>query len=255
MGKKYITGMVSVITPLYNAEKYIKETIYSVLNQTYKDIEMILIDDCSTDDSAKKIKELCEQHSEIVYFKQIENLGAGIARNKALEMARGQYVAFLDSDDLWMPDKIEKQIQLMKKKGSPFSYTAIEMVDENGGTIKEKRNVQECCDYNYLLRNTLIATSTVVIDRDMLGDFRMSLRRGGQDYATWLGLLRTGIVANGLNENLVKYRIRSNSLSSNKLKSIKQIWEIQTQDEKINKFDVVFNIICFGINAIKKYYF
>lgn len=253
MERHYIKGKVSVITPVYNAEKYLRSTIDSVLNQTYKNIEMILVDDCSTDNSAEIIKDIMEKHPEVIYFKQSDNLGAGAARNKALEIACGQYVAFLDSDDLWIFNKIEKQICLMKESGSPFSYTAIEMIDEDDNIIKNRRNIPEQCNYSYLLHNTIIATSSVVLDRSVLGDVRMPLRRGGQDYATWLKLLRTGIIAYGINESLVKYRICKDSLSSNKLKSVKQIWEIQTQDEKINKGRVVINIGCFTINALKKY--
>lgn len=254
MINRYVEGKVSVITPIYNADKYLESTLESVFNQTYKNLEIVLVDDCSTDTSKAIIEKFMCKHSEIIYYCQPKNMGAGAARNKALELATGQYVAFLDSDDLWLPEKTEKQIQLMKKKNSPFSYAAIEMMDEDSKTIKEKRNIKESCDYNYLLHNTIIATSSVIIDRSVLGDFRMPLRRGGQDYATWLKLLRNGTVASGINEALVRYRISSNSLSSNKFKSIKQIWEIQTQDEHINLLRVFFDIIVFTLNAFKKYY-
>lgn len=254
MKKIFLDEKVSVITPIYNAEKYLRKTLESVFVQTYKNIEIILVDDCSTDSSADIIKEYMKNHSEIIYFLQETNQGAGAARNKALELATGRYVAFLDSDDIWYPNKIEKQIALMKKNNCPFSYTAIEMIDEDGNRLKGKRNIKETCDYKYLLHNTIIATSSVIIDRDVLGDFRMPLRRGGQDYATWLMLLRTECLARGINETLVKYRISSNSLSSNKLKSIKQIWEIQTQDEKINKVYVFFNLCRYALNALKKYF-
>ena len=255
MERTYTEGLVSVITPIYNAEKYLADTLNSVFAQDYKDIEIVLVDDCSKDNSAKIISEFQKSHPEIVYFLQEKNMGAGAARNKALELARGQYVAFLDSDDIWMPDKIGRQISLMKEKNSPFSYTAIEMMDEKGETTKGKRKLRETCDYKYLLHNTIIATSSVVVDRSILGDFRMPLRRGGQDYATWLMLLRDGAVGCGINETLVRYRVASGSLSSNKFKSIKQVWEIQTQDEKINKFKALFNIACFSFNALKKYLF
>ena len=128
----YVKGLVSVITPVYNAEKVIEKTLESVFAQTYKSIEIVLVDDQSKDNSAAIIKRIQENHPEIVYYLQPQNMGAGAARNKALELARGQYVAFLDSDDIWMPNKIHLQIKLMKAKGSPFSYTAIEMMDEKG---------------------------------------------------------------------------------------------------------------------------
>ena len=247
MDRKFIEGKVSVIIPIYNAEKYLRKTLDSILVQTYKDIEIVLVDDCSNDDSANIIKEYIQKYPEIVYFLQETNQGAGAARNKALELATGQY------DDIWYPNKVAKQLELMKKRNCPFSYTAIEMIDENDNLLKNKRNIKETCDYKYLLHNTIIATSSVIIDRTILGDFRMPLRRGGQDYATWLMLLRNGCIARGINEALVKYRISSNSLSSNKFKSIKQIWEIQTQDEEINKLRVCLNTFRFIINALKKY--
>ena len=251
--RQYIEGLVSVIIPVYNAEKYIEETLCSVFMQTYKHTEIILTDDQSEDLSAEIIVELKENHPEIVYDRLEKNMGAGAARNKALELAREQYVAFLDSDDLWKTEKLERQIALMRAKHSPFSYTAIEMIDQNGQLLKKKRAVKESCDYSTLLHNTMIATSSVVIDRAVIGDFAMSLRRGGQDYATWLMLLRNGAVALGINEALVSYRVRPKSLSSDKWKSIRQVWEIQTQDEKIKKIPAVFHLCCFVINALKKY--
>lgn len=255
MRKAYIDGLVSVIMPIYNAERYLAETLNSIFVQDYEDIEIVLVDDCSKDESAKIILEMKNEHPEIIYFIQEKNMGAGVARNKALELAKGQYVAFLDSDDMWLPNKLSKQINLMKLLHSPFSYTAIEMMDANGTTIKEKRSLKERCDYKYLLHNTIIATSSVVVDRKVLGDFRMPLRRGGQDYATWLMLLRNGTVACGIDEALVRYRVASGSLSSNKFKSIKQVWEIQTKDENISRVIAAINIVCFVFNAIKKYFF
>lgn len=253
MERQYVEGRVSVITPVYNVEKYIDKTLESVFNQTYKDIEIVMVDDCSEDNSAEIISDFQKTHPEIIYFQQPHNMGAGAARNKCLEFASGQYVAFLDSDDLWYPEKLEKQINCMKEKKSPFSYAAIEMINEEGVIIKGKRNLKENCDYKYLLRNTVIATSSVVIDRMELGEFRMPLRRGGQDYATWLGLLRGGVIAQGINEPLVRYRVRGNSLSSNKFSSLKQVWDIQTNVEHINKISGGINVLYFCINALKKY--
>jgi teichuronic acid biosynthesis glycosyltransferase TuaG len=250
---EFVKDLVSVITPVYNAENFLTKTLRSVINQTYKNIEIILVDDCSKDNSAEIVNRFITDKTSIVYHLQDMNRGAGAARNKALELAKGQYVAFLDSDDVWLPQKIERQISLMKEKKIGFSYTAIEMIDENGKKIKSKRNIKETCDYKYLLRNTIIATSSVVVDRNILGDFRMPLRRGGQDYATWLMVLRNGEIAYGINDVLCQYRVASGSLSSNKFKSIKQVWEIQTQDENIGEIKVIFHVCCFVINSLKKY--
>lgn len=254
--RQYINGLVSVITPVYNAGKVIGCTLESIYKQTYKNIEIILVDDCSTDNSEEVIKAHQKEHPEIVYFKQPENLGAGAARNKALELARGQYVAFLDADDMWYPEKIEKQINLLKEKNGGFSYTAIEMIDGEGNVVKKKRKVKPTVNYKFLLHNTMIATSTVLIDRTIFGDFRMPLIRGGQDYATWLMLLRGGQTAYGINETLEQYRVgNKNSLAGKKSKSIKQVWNIQTKQEHINKFKAWINVNLFILNAIKKYFF
>jgi teichuronic acid biosynthesis glycosyltransferase TuaG len=137
----------------------------------------------------------------------------------------------------------------MQEKDAAFCYTAIEMVNNADEILKKKRRVKEKIDYRFLLHNTMIATSSVLIDRKKIGDFRMPLRRGGQDYATWLMLLRGGLIAYGINETLVKYRVGNSSLSSNKFKSIQQVWQIQTQDEKIGKLSALFHVFCFSVNS------
>lgn len=255
LGMTYQNETVSVIIPVYNAERYISDTIESVLNQTYKDIEIVLVDDCSTDNSRKIIEAYANLNSGIVYHLQKENGGAAVARNTALSIANGRYVAFLDSDDLWLPEKIKKQMNLLKQNSAGICFTAIEMINENGETIKGKRNVKNKINYDFLLKNTMIATSSVLIDRKVVGDFQMPLIRSGQDYATWLQLMRNGIEAYGINEVLVKYRVGRNSLSSNKLKSIKQVWSIQTRQEQINSFSSLINVMYFCMNGIKKYFF
>ena len=255
MEKTYLEDTVSVIIPVYNAARFLDRTLGSIFAQTYKNIEIVLVDDCSKDESAEIIARYQKEHPEVVYHLQETNQGAAVARNTALELAKGRYVAFLDSDDMWYPEKIERQITLMKEKDAAFCYTAIEMVNNDDEVVKKKRKVKEKIDYRFLLHNTMIATSSVLIDRKKTGDFRMPLRRGGQDYATWLMLLRDGTVAYGINEALVKYRVGNSSLSSNKFKSIKQVWQIQTQDEKIGKISALFHVFCFSVNALIKYLF
>lgn len=250
---KYDNLLVSVIIPVYNAEKYISETLESVINQTYRDLEIIVIDDCSKDSSSNIIKDIMKSNLKIIYHKQEVNAGVAVARNKGLELARGRFIAFLDSDDLWYHDKLEKQLSLMKEKNAAISYTAIEMIDETGQLIKGKRKVKETVSYKTLLKNTVIATSTVLIDRNIMGEFKMPLIRSGQDYATWLMLLRNGTIAYGINDALTKYRRSKNSLSSNKFKSVEQVIGIQRKQEKIGFLRAHFNGLCFIINAFKKH--
>ena len=245
----YNNDMVSVILPVFNAEKYILTTLNSVLSQNYSNMEVLVVDDFSSD-KTKDIVNSVSDHR-IIYHKLPENQGAAVARNKALELAQGRYVAFIDSDDIWLTGKIECQLAQMQSENAAISFTAIDYIDENGNTIKGKRPVKELIDYNFLLHNTMIAT-TVIIDRNITGNFQMPLRRSGQDYATWLMLMRNGTQAHGINEVYTHYRISNNSLSSNKLKSIQQVWDIQINDEKISKLKAAVNVCGFVWNALKK---
>lgn len=251
---QYNNKTVSVITPVFNAAKYISCTLESILRQSYKDIEIILVDDCSTDNTREIIMRYIEKNLNIIYKRLDKNGGAAIARNSALRMAKGRYVAFLDSDDLWCEDKLEKQLAFMRVREAAMSCTAMDTMDEKGHILDSIREVKEIIDYNLLLRNTMIATSTVIIDRNKIGDFMMPLRRGGQDYATWLMLMRSGVVCHGLNSVLSHYRITPKSLSSNKLKSIKQVWQIQRQDEHLSRLTAATNVCFFVVNAFIKHF-
>lgn len=246
--------LVSIIIPTYNCELTIQDTINSVIHQTYKNIEILIIDDFSTDETEKIVSSFQMNDDRIFFYKQNVNMGAGIARNKGLELAKGRYVAFLDSDDTWYDTKIDLQVDLLNKKNGYFSFTAIQMIDSKNNIIKTKRKIKDEIDYKFLLRNTMIATSSVIIDRHFFGDFRMSERRKGQDYSTWLKLLKCGVKAYGINEVLVNYRTgNKKSLSGNKWNSVKQVWEIQVQDEKISKINALINVSCFVVNGFKKY--
>lgn len=247
-------GMVSVVIPVYNVEKFIKQTIECILNQTYKNVEILLIDDCSPDSSADIIKSMAIDHPEIKYHKLEKNSGAAVARNKAIELAEGQYLAFLDSDDLWKPTKLEKQVALMKERNAEFVYNAIEMIDENGNVIKGKRRVKDVVSYSFLLHNTVIATSSVMLDISKIGKFQMPLIRSGQDYATWLMLLRNGRKAYGIDESLTQYRRTEGSLSSKKSKNWKKVWNIQVYQEGISPIFAYFNCFCYAVNAVMKYF-
>ncbi len=252
---EYDNNVVSVIIPAYNAEKYIGQTLESVLAQDYDELEILVIDDCSKDGTLELVKKYSERYPQIKIIELALNSGVAVARNTAIERATGRYIAFMDSDDLWESNKISSQIKLMRDNDATMAFTAIDMIDDDGNCVKGKRKIKTVVDYKILLHNTVIPTSSVVIDREKSGDFRMPLLRSGQDYATWLMLLRNGVKAYGIDEALVHYRVGHKSLSSNKLKSIKQVYTIQTQQEKICKISAAYNTLCFAINALKKYLF
>lgn len=240
--KKYADDKVSVIIPVYNSANYIEKTIDSVLAQTYKDYEIILVDDCSKDNSKDVIEKYVNNNDNIFYLCLSENSGAAVARNKGLELANGRFIAFLDSDDTWECDKLEKQIAQMRSNGYAFSYSRYDYVDENNVTLKKRVILKMHATYKTLLTKTVIGTSTVMIDRGQTGDVYMPLRRTGQDYAFWLLLLRR-FDAYGIDDTLVHYCKRSNSLSKNKFQNIRDVWEVQTINEGIGKGIALVNIL------------
>lgn len=247
-----IENLVSVITPVYNSEKYIEKTILSVLNQTYKKFEIILVDDCSIDNSKELISRIQKDDERVKYVKLDKNSGAAVARNKGLETAKGQYIAFIDSDDVWKKDKLSQQLGFMKNKGVGFTYTAYETLMEDG-TIQNKHiHVPERINYSSLLKNTAIACSTVIIDKKVSGDFYMPLVRKGQDTATWLKLLKKIDYAYGYDEVLSSYRKVAGSISSNKIEALKRTWNTYYNIEKLPFFKAVYYFSFYTFNAIKK---
>lgn len=254
MEKQRVEGLVSVIVPVYNAERVIERTIRSVQAQSYQNWELIMVDDFASDNSAALIGRMALADIRIKYFKLEQNSGAAVARNRGLAEARGRYVAFLDADDCWLADKLQRELDMMHERDCAFVYTATQMVDEDDKPLCAYTLVPEWTDYRHLLKRTVIATSTVLLDMEKVGDFSMPLRRSGQDYATWLMLLRRIDRAYGINEPLALYRISRNSLSSNKLKSIRQVFEIQTRNEGLNPVHAAWNTLFFCLYAFKKHF-
>lgn len=244
--------LVSIVTPVYNSEKFISETIDSIQNQTYKHWELILVDDCSSDNSYDIISEYIKNDKRIRYIKLEKNSGAAVSRNTGIKNARGRFIAFLDSDDIWLPEKLEKQLKYMLDKKIGFTFTSYRYMKEDGTKTNKVAKAPYKINYNGLLKNTIIGCSTVVLDRQIVGDFLMPLVRKGQDTATWLMILRNQKYAYGMEEILVDYRLVGNSLSSNKIKALKRTWNIYRSVEKINVFKSTY-VFCFYVfNAIKK---
>ena len=244
--------LVSIITPVYNAEKFLSETIKSIQSQTYKNWELLLVDDCSKDNSAKIIEEFKISDNRIKYIKLEKNSGASVSRNTGIKNAKGRFIAFVDSDDIWKPEKLHIQIRYMLKHKIGFSFTSYRYMKENGVKTNKVAKAPLKINYNGLLKNTIIGCSTVVIDKDIVGDFEMPLVRRGQDTATWLQILKKEKYAYGIQDDLVNYRLVGDSLSSNKIKALKRTWNTYRNVEKLNIFKCSY-VFCFYIyNAIKK---
>ncbi|MBO4679442.1 MAG: glycosyltransferase family 2 protein [Lachnospiraceae bacterium] len=215
--------MISIIVPVYNAEKFIKETVKSVLNQTYTDFELLLVDDCSKDGSVQAIESF--EDPRVILLKQEQNAGAYAARNRGLKEAKGRYIAFIDSDDLWEPCKLERELAFMEREDAGFVFTGYEFADENCVGTGKVVKVPHTITFKQALSNTTIFTSTVLIDREKIPDELIEMPHiASEDTATWWRILKAGHIGYGLNENLVKYRRSKGSLSSDKIEALRRIW-------------------------------
>jgi len=248
-----MNNLVSIITPSYNSKKFIKETIDSVLAQTYQDWEMIIVDDKSQDNSVEYIKDLIKDNHRIKLIELRENVGAAMARNKALEVVRGKYIAFLDSDDIWLPKKLEIQIKFMQEKECPISFTAYQIIDENSYETNHIINTVESLNLKQYLKNTIIGFSTSMINRELIKDEIKFLNiRIRQDTNLWITLLKQDYKAYGINEVLVKYRVHSNSISANKVKAAKGVWNLYFNIHKFGLIKSIYYFSFYAFNAVKK---
>ncbi|WP_137170446.1 glycosyltransferase [Marinomonas sp. FW-1] len=218
-------SLVSIITPSYNSAHFISETIISVLNQSYTDWEMIVVDDFSNDTSVSVIQSFINKDGRIKLIQLSENSGAAIARNTAIKVASGRYIAFLDSDDLWMPDKLEKQVSFMKANEYPFCYAAYDKIDENGQFFGHV-GVPDKVSYSDLLKTCSIGCLTAMYDTDYFSKVYMPTSTKREDFATWLKLLKKTGYAYGLNESLARYRVYQNQTSAKKVKMAKENWRL-----------------------------
>ena len=241
--------MISIIVPVYNAGRFIKETIECVLSQSYSDFELLLVDDCSPDDSAEIIKSFTDPR--VKYIKQPENMGAYAARNRGLEEAKGRYIAFLDADDIWDKDKLKKELEFMQKENAGFVFTGYEFADENGVGTGAVVKVPHTLDFKHALNNTNIFTSTVLIDREKISDDLIRMPHiKSEDTATWWQILMAGHLAYGLNENLVKYRRSGGTLSSNKFEAIRRIWRLYREIAKLSVPSACLHFVSWAVTAV-----
>ncbi len=237
-------NLVSIITPLYNSEDFIRKTIESVQSQIYENWEMIVVDDASTDNGVEIVKKYADKDSRIKLIHLDKNSGGAVARNTAIKVARGKYIAFLDSDDLWHPEKLEKQISFMKENNYAFTFTKYQQMTENGDLLEKYIEVPKKISYRQSLLKNPIGCLTAVYDAEKLGKIYMPHIRKRQDYALWLKILRQEKHGYGLNENLAYYRLREDSVSSDKMSLIGHQWKLYRRVEKLSFLESIFYMGC-----------
>jgi glycosyltransferase involved in cell wall biosynthesis len=245
--------LVSIISPVYNSERFLQACIESVKGQTFQQWEHILVDDCSTDNSSSIIQKYARQDKRFRYYRLNQNSGPGVARNKAIELATGRFIAFLDSDDTWYPDKLERQIRFMEESGNPFTYTSYDCINVKGELLDRKVMAPKKVTYKSALYKNPIGCLTVIYDTGFFGKQFMPTVRKRQDYALWLKLLKKAD-AYGLQEVLASYRIGNKSISSNKLSLIKYEWLIYRQEEGLGVFKSVFYVLTAIFFKLKSYF-
>ena len=240
--------LISIITPTYNCAQFIGETMKSVINQTYTNWEMIIVDDASNDNTEEVVKSIKDER--IKYIRLKENSGAATARNIAMENASGKFMAFLDSDDIWIKDKLEKQVKFMIDNNYNFTCTAYEKMNEKGDSLNKVFKPKKKADYNRILLDCPVGNSTVMYNVSNLGKFQVPNIRKRNDDALWLQILKKEKFIYGMPDILMKYRIRNNSISSNKLSLVKYHWYLYRKIEHLSVIRSVFHICWWGIIKI-----
>lgn len=231
--------LVSVIIPTFNAAEFIEETINSVLQQSYSNFEILITDDSSSDDTWNILMDYSKKDKRIKVFRLTKNCGPGVARNNSIKHAEGRFIAFCDSDDQWLPDKLRKQISFMNEKDCALSYSSYKIIDESGndkGQVLSKKSV----DYRVMLRNNYIGCLTAMYDTEKVGKMFMPKIRKRQDWALWLNILKKTDKAYGILEPLAIYRLHDNSISTNKIKLVKYNYAIY---RKIEDFSTVKSLV------------
>ena len=241
--------IVSIVTPIYNCSDFIGGAIESVVEQSFQSWEMILVNDCSTDNSLAIAERYAAQDERIKVVELPVKSGAAFARNKAISMAKGRYIAFLDADDRWLPCKLEKQIYFMQENEVPFSYTEYEKINSDGN-VCGYIGVPEKVSYSELLKTCYIGCLTAIYDTNYFGKVYMPEVRKRQDFALWLQLLKKVDFAYGVKESLAQYRVHSGSMSSNKLNASKYTWKVYREVEKLSFLKSVYFFSHYAVRGV-----
>lgn len=246
---------VSIVTPLYNSERFIDQAINSVLAQDYKNWEMLIVDDCSSDSSINIVGTYTLIDSRIRLFRLTENSGSGVARNLAIREATGRFIAFLDSDDVWHPNKLSLHVKVMIESGAAFSHTSYGYMYENGTKYKKTFRVSDSwVDYRQLLRRTEISCLTAMYDVTVIGKIYMPNLRRKQDYALWLDILKKGHKSFPLDKVLAWYRQVEGSSTSSKSKLIIKHYQFLRKFQNLSRIESIYFSVFWIINGAIRYY-
>lgn len=239
--------LVSIVIPVYNAAKCITDTVQSVRSQTVHNWELLLVDDGSTDRSVEIMQEF--ENDNIRIIRQENSKSAALARNRGIQEARGRYLAFLDADDLWAPDKLEKQLAFIQEQEAAFTFTGYEFADEEGIGVQKIVRVPAKLSYKAALKNTTIFTSTVMFDLTKISKEEIMMPNvPSEDTATWWRILKSGYTAYGLDESLTLYRRGTGTLSSNKIIAVKRVWNLYRNVEHLS---IPRSCYCFCFYAVR----
>lgn len=243
----------SIVMPAYNSSNFIRQAIQSVQEQTFGAWELLVCDDGSSDDTPNIIERFSKHDSRIIQLQMPANVGPAVARNTAISSAVGRYIAFLDSDDLWKPEKLERQLFFMQKNDLPFTFSSYDLIDEAGNFIGT-HHVDAPVTYHDLLKSCVIGCLTAVYDTEKLGKIYMPEGVGAEDFGLWLSILKKVDYAVPLSMNLAQYRVRINSISANKYTAAKYTWSIYRDVEKLNLFRASYYFSHYAINGVLKTY-
>lgn len=243
--------LVSIIVPVYNSERFLNDTINTVLNQTYQNWELIFVNDCSTDESENIIKKFSKKDKRIKLFSQKKNGGAALARNRGIDEAQGEFICFLDADDLWVKNKLELQVNFIKSNNCEFIYGGYEFANDKGIPNGKVVKVPSKITYKQALKNTTIWTCTVMFNMNKLSKELIYMPNvASEDTACWWKILKKIDCAFGINEVLAYYRRSENTLSSNKLVAIKRIWFLYRKVENLSFFNSAYCFVNYAIRAV-----
>jgi len=247
-----MVGMISILMAAYNAEKTIKTAIESVLAQTYDDWELIVVNDCSKDKTQAVVSEIAARDSRVRLINNETNLGVSITRKKGAAAAKGTWIAVLDSDDMWKPDKLEKQMRLVNDKNAELVFTGSGFIDNEGSPIDWQLHVPETLSYRELLKQNLVSNSSVLVKKELYEQFYVVDDSIYNDFAMWLQIIKAGYKVCGLDDPLLIYRLSRGSRSRNKIKSAIRTWNTYRYIG-LNLIEAVYFMCWYAVRGLRKY--